>query len=100
MKRAGNAPAAALQAVEMRDAHRNDVESWQRTCSEIGTSSGSARVWDRVLCGGVLYCSERAKAVKYAESGEVVWVADVNFVRGKRCVYRGCGKVSRRRHGQ
>ena len=81
MQRAGNAPAATLQTVEMGDMYRNDVESWQRTSSEIG--SGSARVW-----GGVLYCSERAKAVKYAESGEVEWVADVNFVRRKKCVYR------------
>ena len=33
----------------------------------------------------MLCCSERAKAVKYAESGEVVWVADVNFVRRQFC---------------
>ena len=93
MKRAGNAPAGTLEAVEIGDAYRNDVESWQRTSSEIG--SGCARVW-----GGVLYCSERAKAIKNAESGKVEWVADVNFVRRKKYVYRGCIKVSRRRHGQ
>ena len=28
MQRAGNAPVTVLQAVEMGDAHHNEVESW------------------------------------------------------------------------